>query len=84
MSRQDKASAIATTYFSFFPGRYSNDTPYSSRSKCQRKIYPEESASNPLKVLFSWSFNMLPYVPVFYDKGHKHWHFVFGVAGLPI
>jgi hypothetical protein len=51
MSRRDKASA--TTFFCFFPGRYSNVTPYSSRSKSQRKTRSE--ALKPLKVLFLWS-----------------------------
>jgi hypothetical protein len=37
----------------FFPGRYSNVTPYSSRSKSQRKKWSE--AFEPLKVLFLWS-----------------------------
>jgi protein tyrosine phosphatase len=33
MSRQDKESATVAKFF--FPGRYSNVTPYSSRSKSQ-------------------------------------------------
>ena len=37
----------------FFPGRYSNVTPYSSRSNSQRNTRSE--AFKPLKVLFLWS-----------------------------
>jgi hypothetical protein len=37
MSSLDNVSA--TTFF--FPGRYSNDTPYSSKSKSQHKIRSE-------------------------------------------
>jgi hypothetical protein len=55
MSRRDKASA--TKFFYLFPGRYSNVTPYSSRSKSQhvRKTRSEAFALNPLKVLCLWS-----------------------------
>jgi hypothetical protein len=49
MSSLDNASA--TTFF--FPGRYSNDTSYSSKSKSQRKS--QSDAFDPLKELFLWS-----------------------------
>jgi hypothetical protein len=44
---------FATTNTFFFPGRYSNVTPYSSRGKNQYSSRSE--AFKPLKVLFLWS-----------------------------
>jgi hypothetical protein len=49
--RRDKALVLLTTFF--FPGSYSNVTPYSSRIKSQRKTRSE--AFKPLKILFLWS-----------------------------
>jgi hypothetical protein len=53
VSRWDKASA--TTFFCFFPGRYSNVTPFSSRRKSQHIRKMQSEAFKPLKVLFLWS-----------------------------
>jgi hypothetical protein len=53
ISRRDKASA--TTFFCFFCGRYSNVTPYYSRSKSQHVRKTRSEAFKPLKVLFLWS-----------------------------
>jgi hypothetical protein len=39
----------------FFPGIYSNVTPYSSRSKSQNVSKKRSEAFKPLKILFSWS-----------------------------
>jgi hypothetical protein len=51
MSRRDRASV---TIF-FFPGRYSNVTPYYSSSKIQHVRKTRSEAFKPLEVLFLWS-----------------------------
>jgi hypothetical protein len=53
MSIRDTSSA--TTLFCFFPGRYSNITPYSSRSKSHHRCKTRSEAFKSLKVLFLWS-----------------------------
>jgi hypothetical protein len=53
ISRQDKAATKADKFV--FPGRYSNVSPYSSRSKSQHVYKTRSDGFKPLKVLFLWS-----------------------------
>jgi hypothetical protein len=55
---QDRIESATVATF-FFPGRYSNITPYSSRSKIQHVSKTRYEAFKSLKVLFLWSLKTM-------------------------